>query len=534
MIPKILEKNNMYPAVVASGQKQDNSSDSPPATAAATTMNRDEWVAQIDARRQPRRGVAAKIVAAWTTMPSSLRYALIVALALAFPLLTSHDALLGALGLGNNAFILRTAVRFFTFAILACGLTVVVGYAGLLDLGYIAFMGLAGYFYAYLSSEFVQIAGVIPYGLAVPSWISVPLIVGVVAAIGCGIGAISIRLSSDYLTIVTLGFGQLFLQLALTMTRVTIPGRGRPVDFTHGPNGITHLDNIKLFGYEFTSTLDYYYLFFVLLVSVYLLVHHLNHSRIGRWWRALREDELAAEVMGIPTRRLKLLAFAIGAAIAALAGSVDAAFQGNVAPNPRYSTFTLINLYGMVVLGGVGSLPGAVIGALCFVLLPELLRDVTLAGYLFYGTLLVTLMATLRPWARAVLHLGLTLLGGLLLKGLVNFVMPGFDRGDPPTGSLLNAWVQRWLVIPVDYASMGNVVTGAAVLLLLGALLLGHRSRWHHLLVGVSVYALAFAWETTLATNAAASRILIVGLTLVVLMIKRPQGLLGKMEVKIV
>jgi ABC-type branched-subunit amino acid transport system permease subunit len=336
------------------------------------------------------------------------------------------------------------------------------------------------------------------------------------------------------LTIVTLGFGQLFLQLALTMTRIHVPGRTRPVDFTHGPNGINNLDNIRVFGYEFTSTLDYYYLFFGLLVLVYTLVHHLNRSRIGRSWRALREDELAAEAMGIPTRRLKLLAFAVGAAIAALAGSVDAAFQGNVIPNPRYGTLTLINLYGMVVLGGVGSLPGAVLGAFSFVLLPELLRDVTLAGYLFYGTLLATLAATVRPWSRLVRCLGLTLLGGLLLKVAVNRLAPWFDGGYPPTGSLLNGIVQSWLVIPTDYTLAGNVVTGAAVLILLGALLLHRRPAWHYLLVGVSIYALAFAWETTLATNPAATRILIVGLTLVVLMIKRPQGLLGKMEVKIV
>ncbi|MEZ4677624.1 MAG: branched-chain amino acid ABC transporter permease [Caldilineaceae bacterium] len=464
----------------------------------------------------------------------SARYTGVLLLALAFPLLSGTDLLLDRFGVSNNDFILRTAVRFLTFALMAIGLNVVVGYAGLLDLGYIAFMGIAGYLYAYMSSDFVQIAGVIPYGLAIPTLVSLPLIILMVAAIGYGIGAVSIRLSGDYLAIVTLGFGQVFLQLALTMTRVSVPGRERPVDFTRGPNGINNLDNLHFFGYEIASLTQYYYLFLLLLVLVYIVVTHLNRSRIGRSWRAIREDELAAEVMGIPTRRLKLLAFAIGAGIAALAGATDAAFQGSVVPNPRYSALTLINLYAMVVLGGLGSLPGAVIGALIFTALPELLRSITLAGYLFYGALLIGLLTLIRPWRRLGLLLGGTVLGGYLFKLLVNLMLPGLDAGYPEAGSVLNMAVQGWLVIPPNFTTVGNVVTGAAVLLLLGALLLHARPFWHNILLGLAIYAFAFAWETTLVANPAATRVLVVGLTLVILMIARPQGLLGKVEVKIV
>ncbi|MEZ4870042.1 MAG: branched-chain amino acid ABC transporter permease [Caldilineaceae bacterium] len=494
----------------------------------------DEWVAQVEGRQKRPTGLWRQLAALWQRLPVFMRYALCLALALAFPLLSGSDLVLELLNLGDNGFILRTAVRFFTFAILAMGLTVVVGYAGLLDLGYIAFMGIAGYLYAYLSSEFVQIPGLIPYGLAIPSLISIPAIVLLVAAIGYGIGAVSMRLAGDYLAIVTLGFGQVFLQLALTMTRVSIPGWARPVDFTRGPNGINNLDNISLFGYEFASTLQYYYLLLALLVLVYIVVTHLNRSRIGRSWRAIREDELAAEVMGMPTRRLKLLAFAIGAGIAALAGAVDAAFQGNVVPNPRYGALTLINLYAMVVLGGLGSLPGALIGALIFTALPELLRSVAIAGYLFYGALVIGLLATIRPWSRFLWLLGGTLASGYLLKFAVNLVAPGLDAGYPEAGSVLNMAVQGWLVIPENYRTVGNVVTGAAVLILLGAILLRSRSRWHNGFIGLSIYAFAFAWETTLVANPAATRVLIVGLTLVILMIVRPQGLLGKTEVKVV
>lgn len=494
----------------------------------------DQWIAQIDGRQRRHRGLWGSLRTVWERIPLALRQLGVLLLALSFPLLSTMDAFLNFWDIGSNDFLLRTAIRFLTFAILAMGLTVVVGYAGLLDLGYIAFMGIAGYLYAYMSSEFVQIPGVIPYGLAIPSIISLPLIMLIVAAIGYGIGAVSIRLAGDYLAIVTLGFGQVFLQLALTMTRVSVPWRDRPVDFTRGPNGINQLDNIHFFGYEIASLNQYYYLFLALLVLVYLAVHHLNRSRIGRAWRAIREDELAAEVMGIPTRRLKLLAFAIGAGIAALAGATDAAFQSSVAPNPRYSALTLINLYAMVVLGGLGSLPGAVIGALIFTVLPEALRSITVAGYLFYGTLLIGLFTLIRPWRRLVLLLGSTIIGGYLLKFAINSMAPMLDNGYPAAGSVLNQIVQGWLVIPPNFVDVGKVVTVFAVLALLGAILLRERRRWHLGLLGVAIYTAAFAWETLLVANPSATRILVVGLTLVLLMIARPQGLLGKAEVKVV
>lgn len=494
----------------------------------------DQWVAQVAGRQRQRQGLGGAIAALWGAVPPAVRQLTILLLAVLFPLLSSSDSFLALFDIGSNDFLLRTGVRFLTFAILAIGLTVVVGYAGLLDLGYIAFMGIAGYWYAYLSSEFVQIPGLIPYGLAIPSLISLPFIMLLVAAVGYGIGAVSMRLSGDYLAIVTLGFGQVFLQLALTMTRVRLPWREQPVDFTRGPNGINNLDNLTFFGYEIASLTQYYYLFLVLLIVVYITVTHLNQSRIGRAWRAIREDELAAEVMGIPTRRLKLLAFAIGAAIAALAGATDAAFQGNVVPNPRYSALTLINLYAMVVLGGLGSLPGAVIGAFIFTVLPEALRSITVAGYLFYMALILGLFTLIRPWPRLLVLLGGTILSGYLVKLAVNLLAPTLDSGYPDAGSLLNMIVQGWLVIPPNFIVVGKVVTVVAVLALLGAVLLRERAHWHNGLLGLAIYTLAFSWETTLVANPSATRILVVGLTLVILMIARPQGLLGKAEVKIV
>ncbi|MCB0017350.1 MAG: hypothetical protein KDE09_06120, partial [Anaerolineales bacterium] len=169
----------------------------------------DEWVAQVASRQ---RG-GNPLLRRWEQIPERYRYAGILLIALIFPFFMGTEFILNAFDITDNSFILRIAVRFLTFAIMAIGLNVVVGYAGLLDLGYIAFMGLAGYFYAYLSSTFVVSERfiVIPNGLALPSIFSIPLIMLAVAGIGYLIGSVSIRLAGDYLAIVTLGFGQVFL-----------------------------------------------------------------------------------------------------------------------------------------------------------------------------------------------------------------------------------------------------------------------------------------------------------------------------------
>jgi ABC-type branched-subunit amino acid transport system permease subunit len=243
--------------------------------------------------------------------------------------------------------------------------------------------------------------------------------------------------------------------------------------------------------------------------------------------------------MGIPTRRMKLLAFAIGAGIAALAGATDAAFQGNVVPNPRYSALTLINLYAMVVLGGTGSLPGAIIGSFIFTVLPEVLRSVQLAGLLFYGLGVAGLWRILRPFSHFLTVLGGTIVAGGVFKLLVGLLAPQWDTACstleaacPQAGSVLNSIIQGWLVIPENFQLVGNVATVLAVALLLGFMLVNGRWRW--LLLGLTIYLFAFSWETRLAVEPAATRILIIGTTLVVLMITRPQGILGKAEVKII
>jgi branched-chain amino acid transport system permease protein len=515
------------------GSDQDVPSNSP-------LIGSDEWVAQVEGRVKRREGFFGSIANGWERLPAAARYGLVSLLLLVLPLISGTQPVLDTFGITNNDAILRIGARFLVFAILAIGLNVVVGYAGLLDLGYVAFYGIAGYLYAYLSSDFVQIGAVVPNGLATPSWLSVPLIMGITASIGYLLGSVSLRLTGDYLAIVTLGFGQVFVLLARTATRVQLPWVDHTIDFTRGPNGINRLDNISLFGYNFESTLQYYYLFFALLIIVFVVVNHLNQSRIGRAWRAMREDELAAEVMGMPTRSLKLLAFALGAGIAALAGAVDAAWQTNVVPEPRYSVLTLINLYAMVVLGGTGSLPGVVIGAFIFTVLPEALRNVEFAGILFYSAALIGLYSWLKPWQRFAAVFGGTIIVGYVLKFIAGWLWPSLDSACrtlaspcPTPGSALNQIVQGWLIIPENFQIVGNVVTILAVFVLLVTLLV-KRPLYRWLLAGLVIYMFAFAWETRLAVEPAATRILVVGASLVVLMIVRPQGLLGNAEVRVV
>lgn len=508
----------------------------PPASSAAQDSSSslkvgvDEWVAQVEGRTRRDEGFWGTVVYGWQAIPLRIRYSVALLILFAFPFVTATDPVLDLLGISNNDFLVRIGARFMVFALLAIGLNIIVGYTGLLDLGYVAFFGISGYAYAYLSSSFVQFGGL--DGIHLPSLVSLPLIVLFTSMVGVTIGYVSFRLGGDYLAIVTLGFGQVFLQLALTATRVDLPWAERPVDFTRGPNGITRLDDLAFFGFELQTTTHYYFLLCLLLVFVFTAVHHLNQSRIGRAWRALKDDELAAESMGIPTRRMKLLAFAIGAGIAGLAGAVDAAWQDSVIPNPRYSVLTLINLYAMVVMGGLGSLPGVVLGALIFTTLPEILRDIQIASVLFYSCLTIGLIISLRPLPRLMSVVGGTLILGLALQWLGPLLFPNVAWYTSSASFWLNRMVQSWLLIPADYVTVGNVVTVGAVGVLLAFLAV--QARWRWVLLSVALYMFIFAWETRLVQEPAATRILIVGATLVVLMIARPQGLLGKAEVRVV
>ncbi|MEY2620213.1 MAG: hypothetical protein RIT26_33, partial [Pseudomonadota bacterium] len=224
------------------------------------------------------------------------------------------------------------------YVLLALGLNVVVGYAGLLDLGYVAFYAVGAYMFALLASPhlldtFPALAAMFPQGLHMPLWVVVPLAALLAGLTGALLGAPTLKLRGDYLAIVTLGFGEII--------RIFMNNLDQPVNLTNGPRGIGSIDPVTVFGHPLSKPLDigglilpsvtlYYYLFLLLVVVSVVICHRLAHSRIGRAWMAIREDELAAKAMGIHTRNMKLLAFGLGATFGGVSGCMFASFQGFV------------------------------------------------------------------------------------------------------------------------------------------------------------------------------------------------------------
>jgi len=269
------------------------------------------------------------------------------------------------------------------YVLLALGLNIVVGYAGLLDLGFVAFYAVGAYMYAlmaspHLSENFEGFKAMFPNGLHTPIWLVVPLGAGLAALAGALLGAPTLKLRADYLAIVTLGFGEI--------VRVFMNNLEHPVNITNGPRGLDRIDPMRLFGMNFGQSLTigdfripsvtwYYYLFLALVVFSVIICHRLELSRIGRAWMAIREDEIAAKAMGINTRNMKLLAFAMGAAFGGVSGTMFSAFQGFVSPE-SFTLMESVMIVAMVVLGGIGHLPGVILGAVMLAALPEVLRYV--------------------------------------------------------------------------------------------------------------------------------------------------------------
>ncbi|HXD07186.1 MAG TPA: ABC transporter ATP-binding protein [Burkholderiaceae bacterium] len=278
-------------------------------------------------------------------------------------------------------------VRIIDFALLyillALGLNIVVGYAGLLDLGYIAFYAVGAYMFGLLASPhltdtFTWIHNLFPNGLHTPIWIAIPLAAALAGLAGVLLGAPTLKLRGDYLAIVTLGFGEII--------RVFINNLDAPINLTNGPKGISQIDpmhlgplnlgkRIEIGSFEIPSVTLYYYLFLALVIASVVICHRLERSRIGRAWMAIREDEIAAKAMGINTRNMKLLAFGMGATFGGVSGTMFAAFQNFISPE-SFSLQESIMVVAMVVLGGIGHLPGVILGAFFLAALPEVLRYV--------------------------------------------------------------------------------------------------------------------------------------------------------------
>ena len=301
-------------------------------------------------------------------------YGIIAVLLIAAPFLI--DAVLG-----------RTWVRILDvallFIMLALGLNIVVGYAGLLDLGYVAFFAVGAYVYALLASP--------QFGLHWSFIALLPLGALVAAFFGVLLGAPTLRLRGDYLAIVTLGFGEII--------RIFLNNLNRPYNITNGPQGITLIDPLQIggaslskvhtvAGFTIAPVHSYYFVFLACVLASIFISRRLEDSRIGRAWVAIREDELAAAAMGINTRNVKLLAFAMGATFGGVAGGLFASFQGFISPE----SFTLLDsimILCMVVLGGMGNVGGVVLGAILLTALPEALRHAGPLQQTWFGTVYV-------------------------------------------------------------------------------------------------------------------------------------------------
>src|SRR5262245_39247135 len=303
----------------------------------------------------------------------------------------------------GDRYLFRVLDQAGIYILLALGLNVVVGYAGLLDLGYVAFYAIGAYSYALLASP--------QLGLHVPFWLVLPVAPLLAAFFGVLLGAPTLRLRGDYLAIVTLGFGEVIRILLNNLDVIT-----------NGPRGVTDIDpatldpahlapksvaTAKLLLYPplpdlihrlpltLSSPVQYYYLILILCVGAVFFSYRLEGSRVGRAWAAIREDEDAAQTMGINKTTTKLLAFAMGASTAGFSGVIFSGLQGFVSPE-SFILLESITILAMIVLGGMGSIPGVVLGAIILVVVPEVLREYAQYRLTIFGFGL-TLMMLVRP-----------------------------------------------------------------------------------------------------------------------------------------
>jgi len=481
-----------------------------PEAANGPAIGTDDWVARAEERIERYSGLAGATRRVWNRSPPSARLAVVVGPVAVFPLLTDSD------------YFVRVGVNALLFALLALGLNVVVGYAGLLDLGYVAFYGFGAYSYAILSSDH--------FNFHWPTEATIPLVIVASALLGLLLGLPSRRLLGDYLAIVTLFFGQIFVTVVTNADRITLPGRDEPTNFTGGPNGIAGVDPMRLLGIDFITIQDYFYLSLVVFMLVISGLHFLNESRTGRAWRALREDPLAAELMGMPVKRLKLLAFAFGAAAAGLTGTIFAAVQIGVFPQ-NFDLPLLITLYAMVILGGVGSLAGMVIGAAVITIVLEVLRSPDDARLIFYAMILLVLVAALRPWWRAAAVLAGTLAFGFIVHAIVGSVWSRATEGEVVEAGGLADAIEAWVLLPADPKLIGNFTFVGLVAAAIALTRL--RGLVRTLAIAPVLYLAAFVWENRLVTEPSVTRFLLVGALLIVLMQARPEGLLGTKRVEI-
>jgi branched-chain amino acid transport system permease protein len=338
----------------------------PPPTAAAKLAFGERIGAASDARR--RWGEM------WRAQPKAVRVILgIVGLAFLYYLPVLRPPVITTTGTDFSSVL---AGQVIVFVIVALGLNVVVGMAGLLDLGYVGFYAVGAYVVGVLSSQH----GNLPWLICVPIAIVVSMLSGVL------LGAPTLRLRGDYLAIVTLGFGEIIRLLA---ERFDWLGASVGISKIPAPPNI-HIGFIHV-KFGVLDNKSFYWLGLTIAIIVYFFLHRLETSRVGRAWTAIREDEDAAELMGVPTFKFKMWAFAIGAAVGGLAGTLNATKTGFISPDGFQLKLSILFL-AAVVLGGPGNMPGVVVGAAVVSYLPERFRFLNTSRYFWFGLALVVMM----------------------------------------------------------------------------------------------------------------------------------------------
>jgi branched-chain amino acid transport system permease protein len=488
--------------------------ENPPVTSPA--IGQDEWVARHHQRRLPPR--LGKVEERLRHVPWWAWLTLFIAACCMLPVFSS------------SGYVRRVGFDTVLYMLLALGLNVVVGWGGLLDLGYVAFYGIGAYAYALLASNH--------YDIHLWSIVVIPIVATVGAAAGFLLGLPSRRLSGDYLAIVTLFFLQLFQTLTVNGDQFFF----HLGNVTGGANGILNVDPLDFFGKDIAVqhsgvfAVAYYFIALGFFAVVFVALRFVNLSRTGRAWRSQREDPLAAEVMGMPVNWLKLLSFAFGASVAALTGVLFASLNASVFPQSFFFVL-LITVYTMVILGGQGSQAGVVLGAILISVLLELLRDKQHARDVFYIGLAAGLVVAFRfTWKLLIVCVAIAVFG-FALHAIVHAIDSTWAAKiagtcDPTVGSC-TSWASHWVVLPSSPTKW--IAPASYVVLICAALALTViRGWWRIVLLVPTIYLAAFVWENVMLAKLEPTRYIVLGVILISLMILRPNGLLGERRIEIV
>ena len=474
----------------------------------------DQWVEQADERIHRPTGLGGRLARVWERIPAAGKLALL-----------TPAVLVPFLPFVSEGNLFNYGLFILIYALLALGLNVVVGFAGLLDLGYVAFFGFGAYTYAFLSGTHSNKGHTYAHHWDA-QW-SILLAVLVCAVLGLFLGSSSRRLLGDYLAIVTLFFGQAF---------VVFTNAADPYGITNGSNGLANVAPLTFFGGHLTidTTRGYYWFLLGCVIAVLVILYCISESRTGRAWKASREDPLAAEMMGMPVNRLKIMAFSIGAAIAGLAGSVFAAAQTGAFPQ-NFSTQVLILIYAVVILGGTGSLTGMLVGAIVIIASNQVLDSTSppnVARVLFYAALIAAVFFTMRrSWVKMLIAFAGTAAFGLVVHAIVDAAWARGTAGEVTSGGFLTGIIRNWVLLP---SNPGRLAVYGYLLMIVCVVAVVQLKGWWRLIVLVpTLYLTAFVWENLLIQNPAVTRYVLFGALLIAVMTIRPQGLFGTAKVEI-